>query len=468
MSEATHQPARNKRASDPAVCLQRKCACGQHTAGGGECEECRKKRNGLLQRSALLGEARNGAPPIVHETLRSTGQPLDPETRTAMESSFRHDFSGVRVHSDGRAAASARAVSARAYTVGADVVFGEGQYQPGTGAGQRLLAHELAHVIQQKGATLQPKLEVGAVDTPEERSADSAAEAVAAAAPVPSLAPGGARVQREPEESGEDFEAESAGPLEEAPDLEVEDGESPGSGATVEVGELSDAQSGEADDISLGSEDLIALGPAGAETEQLDATAGGKGKTPPAGKTKKGKAPAKPKAWIERVDIDLTRQKLKVQWSDKRETKEVPVSTGRGCPNTGKDPCPKDTENSYCTPTSDFHPGKKGDESYKSRDGSAMSWYVELSEVGYRGIGIHNAQLVTGTPRSHGCIRVGAGTAEAINKNTTKSTTIHISGKAKTSAWELTDPKKLKSFKGCPEKPPEKPKPKDTGKDKKK
>jgi sarcosine oxidase delta subunit len=65
---------------------------------------------------------------------------------------FGHDFSHVRVHTDGRAAESARTVHARAYTVGRDVVFGSGQFAPGTAAGGRLLAHELAHTVQQRGA----------------------------------------------------------------------------------------------------------------------------------------------------------------------------------------------------------------------------------------------------------------------------------------------------------------------------
>jgi hypothetical protein len=70
-----------------------------------------------------------------------------------MEPRFGHDFSRVRVHTDSKAAESARAVNALAYTVGRDVVFGAGQHVPGTSAGQRLLAHELAHVVQQKGVS---------------------------------------------------------------------------------------------------------------------------------------------------------------------------------------------------------------------------------------------------------------------------------------------------------------------------
>lgn len=130
--------------------LQRKCDCGTHTMGGGNCNECEKK-SGSLQR-APAGQAHvSTVPPVVHEVLRSTGQPLDTATRGFMEPRFGHDFSHVRVHTDARAAESARAVNALAYTVGRDVVLGAGQYAPATNAGQRLLAHELTHVIQQGG-----------------------------------------------------------------------------------------------------------------------------------------------------------------------------------------------------------------------------------------------------------------------------------------------------------------------------
>jgi hypothetical protein len=64
-----------------------------------------------------------------------------------------HDFSQVRIHSDSHAAASARAVNARAYTVGQDIVFGDQQYAPHTSAGRRLLAHELTHTVQQTGSS---------------------------------------------------------------------------------------------------------------------------------------------------------------------------------------------------------------------------------------------------------------------------------------------------------------------------
>ena len=131
--------------------LQRKCACGNH-AMGGQCAECSKK--GLsLQRATrnpkLETRDRDGVSPIVHDVLRSPGQSLDPATRAFFEPRFGHDFSQVRVHTNAKAAESARAVNALAYTVGRDVVFGTSHYAPQTVSGLRLLAHELTHVLQQ-------------------------------------------------------------------------------------------------------------------------------------------------------------------------------------------------------------------------------------------------------------------------------------------------------------------------------
>ncbi|WP_338845540.1 DUF4157 domain-containing protein [Massilia sp. W12] len=77
-----------------------------------------------------------------------SGQALSPTTRTFMEARFGRDFSNIRVHTDARASSSAQSVSALAYTVGRNIIFKSGQYQPDTHAGRRLLAHELAHTLQ--------------------------------------------------------------------------------------------------------------------------------------------------------------------------------------------------------------------------------------------------------------------------------------------------------------------------------
>ncbi len=130
----------------------------------GGCDKCLKKK-AALQRSAV-DSAPDSVPPIVHDVLRSPGQPLDLATRAFMEPRFRHDFSRVQVHTDAKAAESARAVNALAYTVGRDVVFGEGQYAPGKAVGKQLLAHELTHTIQQSqgqsiGAQAYSSLRIG-------------------------------------------------------------------------------------------------------------------------------------------------------------------------------------------------------------------------------------------------------------------------------------------------------------------
>jgi hypothetical protein len=186
----------------PAPPVLRRCGCGAGAGPAGECEACRKKRQ-TLQRSAAA-PAPATAPPLVHDVLASPGRPLDAGTRAYMEPRFGHSFAHVRVHDDARAAASARAVNARAYTVGADVVFGRGEYRPGAD-GRRLLAHELAHVVQQDGAAeapVQPRLEVGPSDAPEEREADRAAAAVAAGGAARVGGGAAARVARQETDAG--------------------------------------------------------------------------------------------------------------------------------------------------------------------------------------------------------------------------------------------------------------------------
>ena len=133
------------------MALQRQCACGGSAGFSGACEECGRKK--LLQRRAAA-DAPVAVPPVVHEVLGSSGQPLDPGIRSFMEPRFGHDFSRVRIHADGRSGEAAQAVNAHAFTVGRDVVFASGQYAPITQVGQRLLAHELSHVVQQGSGSI--------------------------------------------------------------------------------------------------------------------------------------------------------------------------------------------------------------------------------------------------------------------------------------------------------------------------
>jgi len=173
--------------------LQRKCACGAPAYGNTECTECTRKRS-VLQRKLTIGvnndpleqeadriadqvvstptwqgvgnalfgiqrfsdhnagDADAATAASVDEALSTGGRPLETGLRANLESRFGYDFSSVRVHSGTSAERSARDVAANAYTVGNQIVFGAGQFDPGTTNGRRLLAHELTHVIQQTGA----------------------------------------------------------------------------------------------------------------------------------------------------------------------------------------------------------------------------------------------------------------------------------------------------------------------------
>lgn len=191
MTECSASLAMKPALSAPArgLLLQRKCACGSHTPDGGECVECSKKKLGL-QRKLSVGASSDlfeleadrvaeqvmsvsvlpigmrapprilhmtsgvdshadAAPPSVDLALASSGSSLDPALRQDMEQRFGHDFSRVRVHTGSNAEQSARDINARAFTIGHDIVFGAGQYSPGSHAGKRLLSHELVHIVQQ-------------------------------------------------------------------------------------------------------------------------------------------------------------------------------------------------------------------------------------------------------------------------------------------------------------------------------
>jgi hypothetical protein len=105
------------------------------------------------------------------------GGALGGQTASWALRAFGGTVAGTRVHTDARAHALSRAVAARAFTVGRDVFFASGEYRPHTVAGRRLLAHELAHVVQQHGAPMRSTLRATHPDDAHERTADAAAEA---------------------------------------------------------------------------------------------------------------------------------------------------------------------------------------------------------------------------------------------------------------------------------------------------
>lgn len=159
-------------------------------------------RQGLLQRSsapsggavpmAVLAQAKSSlgsgpgmlsAPPIT-----DGGRSLDGTTRSNMESGFGRDFSNIRIHDDARAHDNARTLGARAYAAGDHIIFGEGQYRPESSSGQALIAHELAHSVQQGGVQMKADGPMpAAADAELEAQADRAAAAVTAGRPAPAL-----------------------------------------------------------------------------------------------------------------------------------------------------------------------------------------------------------------------------------------------------------------------------------------
>jgi hypothetical protein len=189
----------------PNRLLQRKCACGGTPGASGECEACRKKRLQRQSANAISeGQMDAIAPSLVHEVLRSPGRPLDRETRAFMEPRFGRDFSQVRLHTDGQAATSAHEVNALAYTVGEHIVMGQRQYAPRTNEGRRLLAHELAHVIQQSGRlrrsaiAVEANLKVAPADDVLEREANDVAAKISEDESLPKLRQAtSARLQRQ-------------------------------------------------------------------------------------------------------------------------------------------------------------------------------------------------------------------------------------------------------------------------------
>ncbi|NVD72550.1 DUF4157 domain-containing protein [Duganella sp. BJB1802] len=175
--------------------LQRKCSCA---ASGTSCARCEGGRP-PVQRKPSGPPAGPGVPPAVDRVLASPGRALDPSSRATMERGFGRDFSHVRIHSGEAAAESARAVRAHAYTVGDHIVLGDGVGSLHGGSGRDLLAHELAHVVQQSGG--------GGGAQPEalEQEADRAAQAIGGGVPFEVRGSAAPSVQRKADDSTTEF-----------------------------------------------------------------------------------------------------------------------------------------------------------------------------------------------------------------------------------------------------------------------
>jgi hypothetical protein len=161
---------------------------------------------GALVQRAGEGEAEaDHEHPVQKVVNGGGGTGLDAGVRSKMESSLGHDFGGVKVHTDDKAAAAAKSVSAQAFTVGNNVVFNQGKYDPGTSDGQRIIAHELTHVVQQSrgdvaGESKGGGIKVSTPSDPFEQQAEATADAVMS---------GGAPAVQRAQAGGDEVEDES-------------------------------------------------------------------------------------------------------------------------------------------------------------------------------------------------------------------------------------------------------------------
>lgn len=172
-----------RRALEQNAAVEAKVADGRQPGGLGPAAVTHLQRAaGNAAVSSLLGGETDQESPV-KDVIRSSGAPLDRDTRSLMETRLGHDFSDVRVHTDSAAAASAKSVQAQAYTVDNHVVFGEGRYNAGSPETTRTLAHELTHVVQQRNGPVDGTPAAGGIKVSDpsdrfEREAERSADQV--------------------------------------------------------------------------------------------------------------------------------------------------------------------------------------------------------------------------------------------------------------------------------------------------
>lgn len=168
---------------------------------------------GVVQMLAAEGAAQDEESSPVHDVVgKGGGAPLDESVRSSMESSFGQDFSDVRVHTDSQASKSAESVGANAYTVGSDIVFRSGHFDAASPTGQRTIAHELSHVVQQRSGPVDGTDAPGGIRLSDpsdrfERAADATADQVLSGSPAPAAPDAGSGTAVQLEEADEEAEA---------------------------------------------------------------------------------------------------------------------------------------------------------------------------------------------------------------------------------------------------------------------
>ena len=335
-----------------------------------KCSKCDDQEDEVLQAKESPGQisATRGheIPPLVHEVLRSPGQHLDPATRAFMETRFGHDFSRVRVHSGEAAEKSAREIKAHAYTLGNDIVFGGGRFAPETHEGRMLIAHELTHVVQQGTREPSRKTLIRPVGSPKKKKADGIVNSL-------SMTPGAGNLL-----------------------------------VTVDAG------------LTLRAKP---------EEKKRDVKAPPKKQVPKVPKICGRPSTKVPGNWITKVNIDVGKNKLTIEWQDKTKIPhgsggEHNISPGAGlCCVDCNDEKVSQTSGSLCTP--------KGGEWPVDYTRCQLSGHPRAKNPTYfqrRDIAIHSGNTAI-PPQSHGCTRTLPEIAELIHDNVVpKKTQIASSG----------------------------------------
>jgi len=331
--------------------------------------------------------------------VAGSGSPLEPGVRALMQDGMGHDFARVRVHTDASAARSAHALGALAYTVGEHIAFRAGRYAPGTHAGQRLLAHELTHVTQQRSGLLC-------------QSAD------------PDLAPGN-RLETEARAAARALtqESDTGTEYDDEPGL---DGELPHPDHT----ELAEIAGALAEVESLGVSDALTLTTSGSESAYGAASDATAGKTPLAGKTDQVKKTEK------RIVVNLDKQTATAM-EDGKPVKTMPISSGKPGHRTSeghftineRDLDHKSSKYGRCVEKSGSRDVSEGADACKKGEkyyGAPMPYFQRF----HGAEGFHQGKL-PGHPDSHGCVRLSRDNAKWLWDWADENTNVDV-GSAKT------------------------------------
>lgn len=234
--ETELRPKASRLAGEPDARLLHAAATGRRDVLDASAVLGLQRAVGNAGTSAALEDERSP----VHDVVNSGGgSPLAPDVREDMEARLGHNFGDVRVHTDGAADQSARAVNAHAYTVGSNVVFQRDRYDPSSDAGRTMLAHELTHVAQQRSGAVDGTPAPGGIRVSDptdrfEREAVATAEAaVAGPVPAPPAAAGVSAVQRQEAPAEQEEEVQTFVQRQEAP-VEEEQEDAPVQGAFVQ------------------------------------------------------------------------------------------------------------------------------------------------------------------------------------------------------------------------------------------